>query len=257
MTEPSSEALERLAGSVRGELAAAVHTHGRVVYASSLGAEAVVLTDIIFRHVPEIEIFTIDTGRLPQETHELMERIERHYGRRLRLVHPAASDLESLTLSQSVNGFYHSRDARLACCRVRKLEPFRRAIAGYGAWVTGVRREQSMARARMTPLEWDSEHGLYKLNPLLDWTHAEVWQYIRRHRLPYNALHDAHFPSIGCAPCTRAVRPGDTSRSGRWWWEHPESRECGLQAAPQTQGRPQGPRGLEGVPGALITALKA
>jgi phosphoadenosine phosphosulfate reductase len=254
MREPHGDVQERLAASVRAALEAAVHTHGRVVYASSLGAESVVLTDIIFTQVPEIEIFSIDTGRLPQETHELMARIEQRYGRRLKLVHPRAADLASLTLAQGANGFVHSLEARLECCRARKIEPFRRAIAGFAAWVTGVRREQSQARARMASAEWDCEHGLHKLSPLLDWTHADVWQYIRLHGLPYNALHDADFPSIGCAPCTRAVRPGESSRSGRWWWEHPESRECGLQAMPLRHGaRPP----LEEVPVPLITALKA
>jgi phosphoadenosine phosphosulfate reductase len=136
MREPHGDVQERLAASVRAALEAAVHAHGRVVYASSLGAESVVLTDIIFTQVPEIEIFSIDTGRLPQETHELMARIEQRYGRRLKLVHPRASDLASLTLAQGANGFVHSLEARLACCRARKIEPFRRAIAGFAAWVT-------------------------------------------------------------------------------------------------------------------------
>jgi phosphoadenosine phosphosulfate reductase len=187
-----------------------------------------VLTDIIFTHLPGIDIFSIDTGRLPPETHELMERIEQRYGRRIPLVHPSATALESLTFAQGSNGFYRSLEARLDCCQVRKIEPFRRAIAGYAAWVTGVRREQSPTRARMEPLEWDAENGLHKVSPLLDWTQGDVWQYIRQHRLPYNALHDRHFPSIGCAPCTRAIQPGEDPRAGRWWWEQGQPRECGL-----------------------------
>lgn len=221
-------ALESLAAGLRGALEAAVRTHGRVVYACSLGAEAMVLTDIIFRYVPAIEVFSIDTGRLHEETHALLERIEHRYGRRIKLMHPSTPALESLTGAQGFNGFYQSLAARQECCQVRKLEPFRRGIAGFCAWVTGVRREQSPARARMQPSEWDSSHGLYKLSPLLEWTHADVWQHIRAHNLPYNPLHDAHFPSIGCAPCTRAVQPGEHSRAGRWWWEQSESRECGL-----------------------------
>lgn len=228
MREEPPAALESLAARLRGALQAAVRSYGRVVYASSLGAEAMVLTEVICTQVPEIEIFSIDTGRLHPETHALLERLEQRYGRRIKLIHPSAPQLESLTSAQGVNGFYQSLPARLECCRVRKLEPFRRAIAGFAAWVTGVRREQSAERARMASAEWDGEHGLYKLSPLLEWSHADVWQYIRVHGLPYNRLHDAHFPSIGCAPCTRAVEPGEPSRAGRWWWEQPESRECGL-----------------------------
>lgn len=220
--------LEQKAARAREQLSAAVRAHGRVVYANSLGAEAMVLTDIICTHVPEIEMFSIDTGRLPPETHEVMQRLEQRYGLRLRVVHPDAHALDALTAAQGVNGFYRSLDARLACCHVRKIEPFRRAIAGYSAWVTGVRREQSAARAQARAIEWDAEHGLYKVSPLLEWTHQQVWQYIHARQLPYNALHDRQFPSIGCAPCTRAIQPGESHRAGRWWWEQSESRECGL-----------------------------
>ncbi len=219
---------EQKAAGVRERLLAAVRAHGRVVYSNSLGAEAMVLTDIIWTHVPEIDIFSIDTGRLHQETYDLLEKLERRYQRPLRLVYPDAQALEQLVSAQGVNGFYHSLDARLSCCRVRKVEPFKRAIEGYAAWVTGVRREQSAARAQAQPVEWDSEHGLYKISPLLDWSETEIWQYIRARKLPYNSLHDRQFPSIGCHPCTRAIQPGESRRAGRWWWEQSESRECGL-----------------------------
>ena len=220
--------LEQKAVSVRERLSAAVRDHGRVVYSNSLGAEAMVLTDIIWTHVPEIDIFSIDTGRLHQETYDLLEKLERRYKRPLHLVYPDARALEQLVSAQGINGFYHSLEARLACCRVRKVEPFKRAIEGYTAWVTGVRREQSATRAQAQPVEWDAEYGLYKVSPLLDWSEAEVWQYIRARKLPYNSLHDRQFPSIGCSPCTRAIQPGESRRAGRWWWEQPESRECGL-----------------------------
>lgn len=228
MTERLTLELEQMAGAVRKELRAAVQAYGRVTYANSLGAEAMVLTDIICSHVPEIEMFSIDTGRLPPETHEVMARLEQRYGLRLRVVHPDAQALEALTAAQGVNGFYRSLEARHACCQARKIEVFRRAIAGYRAWVTGVRREQSVTRAAAQAVEWDAEHGLYKVSPLLKWTHEQIWQYIRARQLPYNALHDRQFPSIGCAPCTRAVLPGESHRAGRWWWEQAESRECGL-----------------------------
>ncbi|HKZ73710.1 MAG TPA: phosphoadenylyl-sulfate reductase, partial [Steroidobacteraceae bacterium] len=178
--------------------------------------------------VPEIDIFSIDTGRLHEETHTLLDRLQRRYGPRIRVVHPDAQALEALVRARGANGFYESLDARLACCRVRKVEPFKRAIAGFNAWVTGVRREQSATRARGVAVEWDAEYSLHKVSPLLDWTDEHVWQYIRSHKLPYNSLHDKRYPSIGCAPCTRAVQAGEDARAGRWWWERAESRECGL-----------------------------
>ena len=228
MARRATAELDELTAVVRAELAAALAKHGRLVYSNSLGAEAMVLTDIIWSHFPTIDVFSIDTGRLHEETYELMERLQRRYRRQLRVVYPDAQALERLVALQGVNGFYHSLEARLECCRVRKVEPFQRAIAGYPAWITGVRREQSPGRAQGQAAEWDAEHGLYKLSPLLEWTEAQVWQYIRARKLPYNPLHDRQYPSIGCAPCTRAIQPGESRRAGRWWWEQPESRECGL-----------------------------
>jgi phosphoadenosine phosphosulfate reductase len=220
--------LEQKAARVRQFLAAAVREHARVVYANSLGSEAMVLTDIIASHLPEIEIFSIDTGRLPEQTHDLLARLEERYGPRIRLVYPDAQQLQNLTGAQGVNGFQKSLTARLSCCEVRKVEPFKRAIAGYKAWVTGVRREHSATRAQGTAEEWDGQYGLFKLSPLLDWTEEQIWQYIRARRLPYNTLHDRQYSSIGCAPCTRAIGPGEQHRAGRWWWEESASRECGL-----------------------------
>ena len=228
MAELAALGLERKAAAAHAQLAAALARHGRLVYSNSLGAEAMVLTDIIATQLPEIDMFSIDTGRLYEETHELLEKLQRRYRRAIRVVYPDAAALERLVARQGVNGFYHSLEARLECCRIRKVEPFKRAIAGYDGWITGLRREQSAARAAAEAVEWDVEHGLYKVSPLLEWTEAEVWQYIRARRLPYNPLHDRQFPSIGCAPCTRAIQPGESRRAGRWWWEQPETRECGL-----------------------------
>ena len=228
MAELTALGLERKAAAAHAQLAAALARHGRLVYSNSLGAEAMVLTDIIATQLPEIDMFIIDTGRLYEETHELLEKLQRRYRRAIRVVYPDAAALERLVARQGVNGFYHSLEARLECCRIRKVEPFKRAIAGYDGWITGLRREQSAARAAAEAVEWDAEHGLYKVSPLLEWTEAEVWQYIRARRLPYNPLHDRQFPSIGCAPCTRAIQPGESRRAGRWWWEQPETRECGL-----------------------------
>ena len=220
--------LQLKAERVRAHLASALGRYGRVSYSNSLGAEAMVLTDIIWTHFPQIEIFSIDTGRLHEETYRLLDRLQRRYGRTLRVVYPDARELERLVARQGMHGFYENLDARLECCRIRKVEPFRRAIAGSAAWVTGVRREQSAGRAQGQSEEWDAEYGLYKLSPLIDWSETQVWQYIRAHGLPYNALHDRQYPSIGCSPCTRAIQPGESRRAGRWWWEQPESRECGL-----------------------------
>jgi phosphoadenosine phosphosulfate reductase len=228
MGERLSAQLELKAQAVQGALSAALRRHGRLTYSNSLGAEAMVLTDLIWTYLPQIEIFTIDTGRLHEETHRLLENLQRRHGRQVRVVYPDARELERLVARQGMNGFYESLDARLECCRVRKIEPFRRAIAGFPAWITGVRHEQSAGRALLKAEEWDSEYGLYKVSPLLEWSEGEVWEYIRARGLPYNPLHDRQYPSIGCSPCTRAIQPGESRRAGRWWWEQAESRECGL-----------------------------
>src|SRR4029077_10695240 len=186
MAELPMPELEHKAAVARELLVRALAQHGELVYANSLGAEAMVLTDIIWTHLPQIDVFSIDTGRLHEETYELLERLQRRYRRTVRVVYPDAAALERLVAGHGVNGFYHSIEARLECCRVRKVEPFRRAIAGFPAWITGVRREQSAGRANGRAIEWDTEHGLYKITPLLDWTVAQGWQYIRARRLPYN-----------------------------------------------------------------------
>lgn len=206
-----------------------VKDYRKVVYSSSLGAESIVLTDLIWTHVPEIGIFSIDTGRLHEETRSVLERLERRYQRRIELYHPDPAALEKWIAGHGINGFYNSLEERQSCCHIRKVEPFRRAIAGADAWMTGVRHEQSATRALVKPVDFDAANGIDKISPILEWTHEDVWAYIRQHKLPYNPLHDKGYPSIGCAPCTRAVEPGQDSRSGRWWWENPDSRECGLQ----------------------------
>jgi phosphoadenosine phosphosulfate reductase len=234
--DPQIEA--RIAAKVEASLAllkAAVTDYGRVVYSSSLGAESIVLTDLIWTHVPEIEIFTLDTGRLPEETLNLIERLERRYGKRIRVMYPDPQLLEAWVSQHGINGFYNSVAERQGCCGIRKIEPFRRALAGAGAWITGVRREQSDTRALALPVEVDEANGgIAKISPILDWTHEEVWHYIRSRRLPYNPLHDRGYPSIGCAPCTRAVEPGEDSRAGRWWWENSDAKECGLHPRVRT-----------------------
>ena len=224
----TTSALDTKVRATVEQLRQAVRDYGKVVYSNSLGAESMVLTDLIWSHVPSIDIFSIDTGRLHEETYSLLERLERRYQRRIRLVYPNPEALESYTSENGINGFYNSVEQRQSCCHIRKVEPFRRAIAGSGAWVTGVRKEQSATRAQAKPVEFDAPNGLYKISPILDWTNDDIWAYIRAHKLPYNPLHDQGFPSIGCAPCTRAVEPGADSRSGRWWWENSDVKECGL-----------------------------
>jgi len=223
-----SPELQRKVDATRALLARAVEDFGDIVYSNSLGAEAVVLTDIIWSSGLPIEIFSVDTGRLHEETYALLERLQRRYGKRIQLFYPEAARLEGYVRQNGVNGFYNGLAERQSCCGIRKVEPFRRAIAGRKAWITGVRREQSATRAQGLPIEWDTANSLYRVSPMLEWTHEDVWAYIRAHQLPYNPLHDRHFPSIGCAPCTRAVEPGQDSRAGRWWWENQDSRECGL-----------------------------
>jgi len=230
VTHPSSidPALALKIGGSLELLRQGVRDHGRLVYASSLGAEAMVLTDLIWTQVPGIDIVSIDTGRLPEETLALLERLERRYQRRIRLYYPDAQAVQHYVREHGINGFYNSLGERLSCCQIRKVEPFNRAVAGYSAWVTGVRREQSQQRAAAQALAQDPRTGLQTISPLLDWTEAEIWNYIRVQQLYYSPLHDRGYPSIGCAPCTRAIEPGADHRAGRWWWENPDSRECGL-----------------------------
>jgi phosphoadenosine phosphosulfate reductase len=221
-----------LAAKIAGSLALlrqGVRDHAQLVYASSLGAEAMVLTDLIWTQVPGIDIVSIDTGRLPEETLALLERLERRYQRRIKLYYPDAQAVQGYVREHGINGFYNSLGERLSCCQIRKVEPFNRAVAGYRAWVTGVRREQSQQRAAAQAVAQDARTGLQMISPLLEWTEAEIWTYIRAQQLYYSPLHDRGYPSIGCAPCSRAVEPGADHRAGRWWWEKPDSRECGLQ----------------------------
>jgi phosphoadenosine phosphosulfate reductase len=220
-----------LAAKVEASLALlrqGVRDHGRLVYASSLGAGAMVLTDLICTQVPEIDIVSIDTGRLPEETLALLERLERRYRRRIKLYYPDAQALQDYVREHGINGFYNSLGERVSCCQIRKIEPFNRAVAGYSAWVTGVRREQSPQRAAAQPVALDERTGLQRISPLLEWTEVEIWSYIRARQLYYSPLHDRGYTSVGCAPCTRAIEPGGDQRGGRWWWENPDSRECGL-----------------------------
>ena len=197
-------------------------------FASGLGAEDMVMPDLILKSQLPISIFSLDTGRLPAETHELMGAVEKRYGHKLTIFFPRADDVETYVRNQGINAFRDSVTLRKACCAIRKVEPLRRALAGKRAWITGLRAQQAATRDALPLREYDAGNGLEKFNPLAGWTEKEVWTYIRQNVVPYNALHDKFYPSIGCAPCTRALSPGEDIRAGRWWWESPESKECGL-----------------------------
>lgn len=209
-------------------LAEAVHDYTPVAFANSLGAEDMVLMDLIDRYKLGIEIFSLDTGRLPQETYDLMQTVRTRYSSPLHIYFPNLKQIEAYVAAYGVNGFYESVDLRKRCCHMRKVEPLQRALLGKRAWVTGMRHEQAATRVGLKLSAYDRDNRMQKFNPLLEWTHANVWEYIRANNVPYNKLHDSFYPSIGCAPCTRAVTPGEDIRAGRWWWESPENKECGL-----------------------------
>ena len=202
---------------------------GQVVFSSSLGQEDQVITDLVFRNKIPVKIFTIDTGRLFPETYDLFDRTVARYKNSIQVYFPDAPDVEAFVAQQGINGFYESVENRKACCYARKVKPLERALVGAKVWITGLRAEQSGNRQEMPMIEWVEEKQLYKFNPLIHWTYDEVMDYIREFNVPYNRLHDKGFISIGCAPCTRAIEPGEDPRAGRWWWETSQ-KECGLHA---------------------------
>jgi phosphoadenosine phosphosulfate reductase len=220
--------LEHKIEQVLAVLAQAAREHAPAVFANSLGAEDMVLTDLIARHRPDIAMFSLDTNRLPDETCQLMQQVQQHYGIPLQVYYPDTRLIAEYVAQYGKDGFYDSVEARKRCCAIRKVEPLRRALSGKGAWITGMRREQAATRGTLEVSAFDADNGLQKFNPLLEWSNDEVWAYIRRYEVPYNRLHDRFYPSIGCAPCTRAVTPGEDIRAGRWWWEEPHQKECGL-----------------------------
>jgi phosphoadenosine phosphosulfate reductase len=198
------------------------------VFASSLAAEDMVLTDLILRARLPIRIFTLETGRLHKETLGMLDRIREVYGYEVEPYRPDTAAVDAYVQQNGLNAFYDSVEMRKECCRIRKVDPLNRALAGQRAWITGQRRAQSATRTELNVQEDDAAHGMAKFNPLADWSEEDVWHYIRSNDVPYNPLHDRGYPSIGCEPCTRAIQPGEDVRAGRWWWENPESKECGL-----------------------------
>ena len=240
--------LEPRIAEVLERLRAIAADHPPAVLATAFGAEGMVLVDLIARNSLPIGIFTLDTGRLPEETLALIERTRERYRVPIDVYTPDTLALEAFVTENGVNAFYRSVELRKGCCAIRKTEPLQRALVGKGAWITGLRRAQAASRQEVACEEFDPIHGLPKFNPLADWTSDEVWQYLRAYDVPYNALHDRGYPSIGCAPCTRAVQPGEDPRAGRWWWEPTEHKECGLHR----QTIPRTARGL-GAPTLTVT----
>lgn len=199
-----------------------------VALSSSLAAEDQVLTDILLKKDKNASIFTLDTGRLHPETYDVMDATNLKYGIKIDVFFPDNENVQKLYKTQGVNGHYESIENRKNCCNIRKIEPLKRALRDVEVWVTGLRASQSVTRTDMPLVEWDENFNVIKVNPLINWSQEDVWDYIKTNKIPYNKLHDQGFPSIGCAPCTRAIKDGEDIRAGRWWWENPEHKECGL-----------------------------
>lgn len=207
------------------------------VLAASFGAEDQVLTDMLCKISRSPRIFTLDTGRLPEQTYEVMEATRKKYGIKIEILFPKHKKVEKMVNEYGPNLFYESIEFRKLCCRIRKIEPLKRALSGMQVWICGLRAEQSVTRSGLNKIEWDDTFGLIKVCPLADWSVERVWEYIRENNVPYNQLHNEGYPSIGCEPCTRAVKPGEDIRAGRWWWEEPEHKECGLHLADQNDNK--------------------
>ncbi|PHS57314.1 MAG: phosphoadenylyl-sulfate reductase [Sulfurimonas sp.] len=200
----------------------------KVALSSSFGAEDQVLSDMMLSIDKNANIFTLDTGRLPYETYSVMDATNLKYGTKINVFFPKDEDIEKLYQTQGINGFYESVENRKSCCYVRKIAPLKRALKGLDVWITGLRSSQSVTREDMQMFEFDETNNVIKVSPLINWSEQDVWDYIEKNYVPYNNLHTLGYPSIGCAPCTRAVKDGEDIRSGRWWWENPEHKECGL-----------------------------
>ena len=201
---------------------------GEIALSTSLGYEDQVLTQIVSTVDSSAKVFTLDTGRLFPETYDLIDRTSRKYGINIQVFFPDSSKVEKMVADKGINLFFDSIENRKTCCNIRKLEPLARAMSGLKGWITGLRKEQSVTRTNMQLVEWDESNNMLKINPLIDWTEEDVINYVEQYSIPYNPLHKKGFASIGCQPCTRAIEPGEDVRAGRWWWEDPESKECGL-----------------------------
>jgi len=208
----------------------------QVAFSTSLGYEDQVIADFIFANQLPIRVFTLDTGRMFSETYQVLHKTNAKYNTKIEVLFPKTETVEQLLNQKGPFSFYDSVENRKECCHIRKVEPLKRALAGAKVWVTGIRAEQSANRQNMTQIEWDESHQLFKYHPLMHWTFDQVKQYVKTHNLPYNSLHDKGFVSIGCAPCTRALRQGEDFRAGRWWWEDQSKKECGLHSSQPPNG---------------------
>jgi len=208
----------------------------RVNFASSLGEEDQVLTDMIARSAPKVEVFTLDTGRLFQETYQLIEKTQKRYPQvSFKIYYPQTQDVQNMVAAKGINLFYESVENRKLCCGIRKVEPLQRALKNVDAWICGLRKAQSVTRSALEVVEWDDANKKIKISPLWNWSLEQVREYIKLNKIDINALHAKGFASIGCAPCTRAIKDGEDVRAGRWWWEQPEQKECGLHNRPKTK----------------------
>ena len=228
LPRPLSEQVERQHQGLFDRLSLLSGQHQTIRFASSMAAEDMVLIDAMVKVSAPVEIFTLDTGRLHLETLDMVKTAERYYGLSIRRVQPDPSDVEAFIHQHSLNGFYDSEDAKIACCRARKVLPLDKALNGADAWVTGQRQEQSVTRIALQFAEQDHARGIAKYNPLFDWSDADVWTYLDQHGVPIHPLHRQGYPSIGCEPCTRAIRADEETRAGRWWWLQQANKECGL-----------------------------
>lgn len=234
IAEPTSHTLDSLTSLLAGKSEVeslqtlAALFPGQIVFSTSLGYEDQVITDLIAQHTIPVRIFTLDTGRMFNETYSVWKKTNDRYGLQIETYHPRQPAVEQLMTAKGPLSMYDSVENRKECCFIRKVEPLNRALEGQKIWITGIRAEQSANRQSMPWLEWDEAHQLFKFHPLMDWTFEQVKDYVRHNHVPYNPLHDRGFVSIGCAPCTRAIREGEDFRAGRWWWEDNSKKECGL-----------------------------
>jgi len=212
--------------------------HPRIALSCSFGApEGMALLDMLSRLHPEFRVFTLDTGRIPQATYDLMDRVRDRYDKKIEVLFPDAKAVEEMVREHGMNLFYESVEKRQLCCRVRKVDPLKRYLSGLDAWISGLRRDQGVTRTAIQKVEVDPIHaGIIKVNPLADWSSDDVWHYIRANNVPVNRLHAAGYPSVGCDPCSRAIQAGEDPRAGRWWWENPETKECGIHVGEETEG---------------------
>ncbi|HEY4800005.1 MAG TPA: phosphoadenylyl-sulfate reductase [Bacteroidia bacterium] len=233
MSNPNVNSVEKIISGKSPEQSLSLlasEFQGRIIFSTSFGLEDQVITHIIFSNNLPIKVFTLDTGRLFSETYAVWNRTREMYGKKIEVFSPDTRTVQKMISEKGPNSFYESVENRVECCNIRKVEPLQRALKGNTLWITGIRKEQSLNRQNLNPVEWDEKNSIVKFHPLSDWSFEKVKEFIRKNNVPYNSLHDKGFPSIGCQPCTRAVKEGDDPRSGRWWWEDAMKKECGLHS---------------------------